>query len=86
MLHTEHVCVVEVQETRRAPVGIQLLLLRLKVYARRIVIAFRAIIDHPHETIGVRCCARHRLAKIIRKGRNAAQPRQIVAQEGNTLW
>ena len=34
VLHAEHVRVVEVQEIRGAPVGVQILLVQLEAYAR----------------------------------------------------
>ena len=49
VLHAEHIDVVEVQEVRRAPVGIEVLLVKLEAHTRRIVVAFRAIIDRADE-------------------------------------
>ena len=85
MLHTEHVSGVEVQEIRRPPVGIQVLFLKLESHARRIFIALHTIVDGSHETIGSRNRAHHRLRKIMRKGRDSAQPWQVVAEEGDAL-
>src|SRR4051794_2180984 len=77
--------VVNVQKIRRAPVGIDFLLVDLKANPRRIRVTFGAIVDRSHDAFASRILGCDRLANIRGKSRYATLPRHIVAEEGNTV-
>ena len=54
VLDRDYLDVVDVEEVRRAPIGIEFLFVDFKSYLRRIIITFGSIIDCPHHALALR--------------------------------
>ena len=85
VLHRDDLDVIDVQEIRRAPIGVEFLLVDLKPNARRIIITFRAIVDCSHDAFAIRILGCDRLADIRGKSGDAALPRHVVSQESDAI-
>ncbi len=55
------------------------------MYACRIVVALRPVVDRSHKTVGFGGGIRDGLAQVMRKGRDSALARQVIAEKGDTL-
>ena len=85
VLHRDDLDVVDVQKLRRAPVGIQLLLLDLERHARRIIVALRPVVHRPHDAMRLGKLRRDGLADVGGECGNAATPRHVVAEKGDVF-
>ncbi len=85
VLEADDVGIGEIQEVGRAEIRVDLLLLDFEPRLRRVVVSLREIVDRDHEAIGTRVLGGDRRAEVIREGRDAAFPRQIVTDESDLL-
>src|SRR5437763_9090201 len=85
VLDRDDLDVINVQEIRRAPVGVDLLFVDLKTDARRIIVTLRTVVNRSHYAFAIRVFGCHRLANVWRKRRDATLPRQIVAQKSDAV-
>ena len=85
VLHAECLGVVEIQKVSCYAVGLEILFHDLKAYTWRIGIALGAVIHRPDKAIRSRGDQGNRLAQIMRKSGDPAQPWQIIAQEGDPM-
>ncbi len=83
VLDAEDIGIVKVQEVGGAPVGIQILLVQFEAHAGRVVVGFDAVVHGPGVALRVGRGGGHRLAEVMREGGDAAEPREIAAQEGD---
>src|SRR5690349_8960847 len=85
VLQDDQVYAVEVDEVRRAPVGLDIALLQLEAHHRRVGVALFSIVDRDGEDARLRRFRCERLTKVGRKRRNATLPRKIVADDRDLL-
>ena len=85
VLHRDDFDVVDVQEFRGPPVGIEFLLRQLEAHALGVVIAFRAIVDRAHNALGLGELHRDGLADVGGERGDAATPRHIIAEKGDVF-
>ena len=85
MLDRDDLDVINVQEIRRAPVGVEFLLVDFKTNARRIIVTFGAIVDCSHDAFAIRILGCDRLANVRGKRRDAALPGHVVSQESDAV-
>src|SRR5438067_8305233 len=85
VLDRDDLDVVNVQEIRRTPVGVDLLFVDLKTDTRRIIVAFRVIVNCSHEALAMRVRGCDRLANVGRKCRDATLPWHIISKKGDAV-
>jgi len=51
VLHTQHAGLVEIEEIRRPPIGIQIFLEQLEAHPRRVFVALHPIVHRSGETV-----------------------------------
>jgi hypothetical protein len=81
VLDQDYLDVVDVEEVGGPAIGIEFLLVDLKSYPRRIVVAFGAIIDRAHDTLALGKLHRDSITDIGGEGGNAALARKMVSDK-----
>ena len=85
VLEADDIGVGEIEKIGRAQVRVDLLLFDFEPHLRRIVVARRDVVDRNDEAVRPGILGRDRGAKVVGERRDAALPRQIVADECDFL-
>ncbi len=83
MLKTDHVGVAEIQVIGRAAIGVEIVFVKLESHLARVFVALKQIVDRCDEAFRLRVLLRNGLAQVVRKGRDPAFAREVIAQEGD---
>ena len=85
VLEADDIGVGEIEEIGRAQVRVDLLLFDFEPHLRRVVVSRRDVVDRNDEAVRPGILGRDRGAKVVSERRDAAFPRQIVADECDFL-
>src|SRR6476646_10768780 len=85
VLQDDQIHAVEVDEVRRAPVGLDITLIQLEAHTWRIGVALLCVVDRNGEDARLRRLSCERLTKVGRKCCDATLPRKIVADNSDLL-
>ena len=85
MLHAEDIGIVEIQEIRRATVGVEILFQKLEAHTRGIIIPLLTVIDGSDKTVHARGFRRHSLREVMGECSNSTESWEIISQKGDTL-
>ena len=83
MLQADDVDVAEVEEVGRPAIGVEILLGKLEAHFGRVVVAAFDVVDRRDDAVGLGILRGDRLAQVEGERRDAALPRQIIADEGD---
>ena len=85
VLHAEHVGVVEVQEIRRAPVGVDLAVVQLETHRGRIIVTAGPVVHRQSEALHVGKHGGDGVQKVSGEGRDATLARHVVAEKCHAM-